>query len=65
MNLGEGVDCSCMELVAAGWCTRKWLRLDLKQFIVLVIWGNPACGDSTGSNRLKKTSSCIPFPRLV
>ena len=21
------MDCRCMELVAAGWCTRKWLRL--------------------------------------
>ena len=25
---GGGVDCNCMELVAAGWCTSKGLRLD-------------------------------------
>ena len=22
------MNCNCMELVATGWCTRKWLRFD-------------------------------------
>ena len=25
-KFGVRVDCKCMEFVAAGWCTRKWLR---------------------------------------
>ena len=49
-----------MELLAAGWCTRKWLRFD--QTI-----GNLTSGDlgiqlvviQLGVTRLNNTSSCI------
>ena len=27
-EFGVRVDCKCMEFVAAGWCTKKWLRFD-------------------------------------
>ena len=23
----SGMECKCMEFMATGWCTRKWLRL--------------------------------------
>ena len=55
-----GGECNCIELVAAGWCTRKWLRLD--QTI-----RNLTSGDleirlvviQLGVTTLKKTRSCI------
>ena len=49
------MDCNCMGLVAAGWCTRKWLRFD--RTIRNLTSGdmvNPACGDSTGNKQIKK-----------
>ena len=54
------MDCKDMELVAAGSCTRKWLRFD--QTI-----GNVTSGDlgilpvviQLGVTGLKKTRSCI------
>ena len=58
-----------MELVAAGWCTRKWLRFD--QTIEPI--RNLSSGDlgiplvviQLGVTRLKKTRSCISSPRLA
>ena len=63
------VDCGCIELVAASWRTRKWLRLD--QTIEAI--RNLSSGDSgillvviqLGVIRLKKTRSFISSPRLV
>ena len=58
--------CSCIDLVAAGWCTRKWLRFaqtisairnlssgDLRILLVVIQLGVP---------RLKKTRACISSP---
>ena len=54
------MDCNSIELVAAGWCPRKWLKFD--QNI-----RNLTSGDlgillvviKLGVTRLKKTRSCI------
>ena len=58
-----GLDCNGMELVAAGWCTRKWLRFDRTiRNLICSDMVNPACGGSTGNKRIKKdkkTRSCI------
>ena len=55
------VDCKYMEFVAAGCCTRKWLRFD--QTIRNVTW-EFACGESTGSNRIEKCQGRVS-PRLL
>ena len=49
-----------MELVAAGWCTTKWLRFD--QSIRNLSSGNlgiPLVVIQVGVTGLKKTKSCI------
>ena len=56
------MNCKCMELAAAGWCTMSWLRFD--QTV-----RNITSGDmgilfvviQLGVTRLKKTRSCISW----
>ena len=48
-----------MEFLAAGWCTGKWLRLFQNKKSYFWWYGNPACGDFTGSNQIKKDQACV------
>ena len=51
---GVWVDCKCMEFVAAGWCTRKQLRLNQTKRNVLLWWfRNPALLIGLGIKGLK------------
>ena len=54
------MDCKCMELVVAGWCTTKWLRFD--QTIRNLTSGNlgiPLVVIRLGVTELKKTRLCF------
>ena len=64
MGAGGWLDCKYMELVAAGWCTAKWLRFD--QTIRNLTSGDlviPLVVLRLGVPRLRKTR-CVS-PRLV
>ena len=54
------MDCNCRELVATGWCTRRWLRFD--QAIINLTLGDLGIRLVVIQLRvtgLKKTGSCI------
>ena len=56
--MGRGVHCRCMELVAAGWCTRKWLWLHpAVRNLTSGDLGIPLVVIRLGVTRLKKTRS--------
>ena len=53
------MDCKYMELVAARWCSRKWLRFDQTiRNLTSGDLGMPLVVIQLGVNRLKK-ASCI------
>ena len=58
-----------MELVAAGWCIRKWLRFDQTKYAIRNLTsgdlGTPLVVIQLGVTRLKKTRSRISSPRLA
>ena len=54
------MDCKYMELVAARWCSRKWLRFDQTiRNLTSGDLGMPLVVIQLEVNRLKKTRSCI------
>ena len=60
VRLSEELHGNCMELLAVGWCTMKWLRFD--QTIRNLTSGDseiPIVVTQLGITRFKKTRSCI------